>query len=100
MLSRWSGVVLWRTRRLLVQMLPKQLLTIGTLFKKRDSSAAHMRDLYPNNLQMPMVARFEEYSTPFPSYMDKKSYQPVAEDGMYIHNHDFDETVELVWLNF
>ena len=100
MLSRWSGVVLCRTRRLLVQMLPKKLLTVGTPFKKRDSSAAHMRDLYPNNLRMPMVARVEKYSTPFPSYIDKKSYQHVAKDGMYIHNHDFDETVELVCINF
>ena len=32
--------------------------------------------------------------------VDKKSYQRVAEDGMYIHNHDFNETVELVRLDF
>ena len=69
-------------------------------FKKRDSSVAHMLDLYPNNLRMLMVACVEEYSTPFPCFMDKKSYQHVAKDGMYIHNHDFDETVELVWLKF
>ena len=69
-------------------------------FNKRDSSLAHMRELYPNNLQIPVVARAEEYSIPFPNYMDKKSYQRVAEDRMYIHNHNFDKTTELVWLNF
>ena len=69
-------------------------------FNKRDSSIAHMRKLYLNNLRMPVVARVEEYSIPFPSYMDEKSYQRVVEDGMYIRNHDFDKTVELVWINF
>ena len=69
-------------------------------FNKRDSSVAHTRELYPNNLRIPMVARVEEYSIPFPNYLDKKSYQRVAEERMYIRNHDFDETTELVWLNF
>ena len=69
-------------------------------FNKRNSSVAHMRKLYPNNLRILVVARVEDYSIPIPSYMDKKSYQHVAEEGMYIRNHDFDETVELVWLNF
>ena len=64
--------------------------------KKKDSSAAHMRDLYPNLLRLPVAARAEEYSIPFLIYMDKKFYQLVAEDGMFIHNHDFDETAELV----
>ena len=63
---------------------------------KRDSSTAYMRELYPNLLRMPVAARAEEYSIPFPSYMNKKSYQRVAENGMFIRNHEFDETVELV----
>ena len=65
-------------------------------FNKRDSFATHMRELYPNLLRIPVAARVEEYSIPFPSYMDKKSYQRVAEDGMFIHNHDFDKTTGLV----
>ena len=65
-------------------------------FNKRDSSAAHMRKLYPNLLRIPVAAHAKEYSIPFPSYMDKKSYQRMAEDGMFIHNHDFYETIELV----
>ena len=70
------------------------------LLNKMDSFVAHMHDLYPNNILMSMVACAKEYPIPFPNYMDKKSYQRVAEDGMYIRNHDFDETAELVWLNF
>ena len=65
-------------------------------FGKRDSLVAHMRDLYPNSLRVLVVARSEEYSIPFPNYMDKGSYQCVAEDGMYIRNHDYNETAKLV----
>ena len=32
--------------------------------------------------------------------MDKKSYKLVAEDGMHIRNHDFNEMAELVCFNF
>ena len=63
-----------------------------------DYSITHKHELYPNHLRILVVARAEEFSIPFPNYMDKKSYQHVAEDGMFIRNHDFDETVELVWL--
>ena len=69
-------------------------------FNKKDYFISHMSDLYPNLLRISVVARAEEYSIPFPVYMDKKSYQRVAEDGMFIHNHDFEKTVELVWLDF
>ena len=65
-------------------------------FNKKDSSTAHMRELYPNLLRILVAAHVEEYFIPFPNYMDKKSYQRVAGDGMFICNHDFDETAELV----
>ena len=65
-------------------------------FNKRDSSAAHVNELYSNQLRISVAACGEEYYIPFPSYMDKKSYQRVAEGGMFIRNHDFDETAELV----
>ena len=65
-------------------------------FYKRDSSVSHMRDLYPLSLNDLVVARYEENSIPFPSYLDKGSYRCVAEDGMYILNHNFNETTELV----
>ena len=65
-------------------------------FNKRDSSTTHMRELYPTLLRIPMAALSKEYSISFPSYMNKKSYQRVAENMMFIRNLDFDETVELV----
>ena len=60
-------------------------------FNKRDSFVADIRELYPNLLRIPMASRAEEYFIPFPSYMDKKSYQCVAGDGMFIRNHNFNE---------
>ena len=70
-----------------------------SLFNQRDTSIANMHDLYPINHGIPMVALAEEYSIPFPSYLDKKSYMRVAEDGMHMRNHDFNETAELVCSN-
>ena len=69
-------------------------------FNQRDTFSIDMHELYPTNLRIQVVALSEEYFIPFPGYVDKKSYQRVAEDGMYIHNHDFNETVELVRLDF
>ena len=62
-------------------------------FNKKESLVAHMRDLYPTILQVSVVARVEEYSIafPFPGYLDRKSFQRIAEDRMFIHNHDFNE---------
>ena len=68
-------------------------------FNQRNPSIAHMRDLYPHSFRLPMVARGEEYFIPFPANLDKRSYQHVVEDKMYMSNHDFDETVELAWPN-
>ena len=65
-------------------------------FDKMDYSTAHMRKLYPNLLRILVAARAEEYSIPFLNYMDKKSYYCVVKDGMFIRNHDFDESAELV----
>ena len=39
-------------------------------FKQRDSSVAHMCNLYPTLLRVPVVARVEEYTIPFPGFMD------------------------------
>ena len=55
-----------------------------------------MRDLYPVNLRIQVVALSEDYFVPFISTWIKKSYQRVVEDGMHIRNHDFDEMAELV----
>ena len=78
----------------------KSIIDRRNPFNQRDTFVTNMYELYPTNLRIPVVALSEEYSIPFPDYMDKKSYQCVAEDGMYIHNHDFNETAKLVWLDF
>ena len=74
----------------------RSLIDCWNPLNKMDSSTTYMRELYPNLLRMSMAARVEEYSIPFPSYMDKKSYQCVAENRMFICNHEFDEIVEMV----
>ena len=63
----------------------------------RDSSVAHIRNLYPHIFRFPVVARSKEYFIPFPNYLDKGSYQRVAKEVMYIRNHNFNETAKLVW---
>ena len=69
-------------------------------FNKRESSIAHMRDLYPTLLRVSVMARAEDYSIPFPNYLDRESFQWVVEDGMLICNHDFNESAELVCFDF
>ena len=68
-------------------------------FNQRDHSVTHMRDLYPHSFRLSVVAHGEEYSILLLASLDERSYQRVAEDEMYMSNHDFDETTELVWLN-
>ena len=58
-------------------------------FNQVESLVAHMRDLYPNYFRVPVVARAEQYTIPFPIYMDKEAFQSVVEDRMLIRNHDF-----------
>ena len=43
-----------------------------------------------------MTARLEQYSIPLSVYIDKEDFQPVADDGMLIRNHNFNRSVELV----
>ena len=62
----------------------------------RDTSIANMHNLYLTSHRIPVVALSEEYFVPFPSYLDNKSYQRVAENEMHMHNHDFNVTAELV----
>ena len=77
----------------------RALINYWKHFNQRDPSVAHMHDLYPHSFCLPAAAREEEYSIPFPASLNKRSYEHVAEKGMYMHNHDFNDTTELVWLN-
>ena len=67
--------------------------------RRHNTSVANMRDLYPTNHHIPVVALSKEYFIPFPIYLDNKSYQQVVEDGMHMRNHDFNETTKLVCSN-
>ena len=74
----------------------REIIDRWSPFHKGDSLVTNICDIYPTLLRIPMVARTEEYSITFLGYLDKKSYQRMAEDWIYIRNHDFNETVELV----
>ena len=65
-------------------------------FDKGEVSIENMRDLYPAQRRVTAVARQEQYIIPCPSYLDAEDIQQVAEDGMYIRNHNFVQTAELV----
>ena len=43
-------------------------------FNQKDASVADMRELYPTNHQISVVALSKEYFIPFLGYLDKKSY--------------------------
>ena len=60
----------------------------------------HMRDLYPKYFRVPVAARTEKYSIPFPVYIDKEAFQSVAEDEMLIRNNDFYRSADLVRAGF
>ena len=78
----------------------QSIIDLCNPFNQRDNYVTNMHELYHTNLRIPVVALSEVYSIPFPDYLDKNSYQHVAKDGMYIRNHDFNKTIELVWLDF
>ena len=69
-------------------------------FNQRDTSVTYTRDLYHTSHRILVVVILEEYFVPFPSYLDKNSYHHVAEDGMHMRNHDFNETTELACSDF
>ena len=78
----------------------REIIHYWSPFNQAESPVAHMCDLYPNYFQVSMVARVEQYTIRFPVYMDKKAFQSVAEDGMFIYNHDFHRLGELVCADF
>ena len=65
-------------------------------FNQEESSVMRMHDLYPAYYRIPVAARSKHYSIPFPAHMDKDAFQSVANDGMFIRNHSFHWSVELV----
>ena len=67
----------------------QEIIHCWSPFNQEKPPVAHMCDLYTNYFQVPVAARVEQYSIPFPIYMNKEASQSVAEDGMLICNHDF-----------
>ena len=63
---------------------------------QEESPVKCMHDLYPNYFRMLVTARLKQYSISLPVYVDKEDIQPVAEDGMFIRNHNFQRSTELV----
>ena len=71
-------------------------------FNQGESSAAHMHQLYPALLRMPVTMRAkgrgEEYVVSVPAYACKDELKQVVEDGMLIRNRNFVQSAELVCL--
>ena len=63
-------------------------------FNQAERPVVHMRNLYPNNFRILVAPLIEHYFIPFPTYLSKEAFQSVAEDGMFIRNHDFYRSVE------
>ena len=65
-------------------------------FNLAERLVVHMRDLYLNYFRVPVAARSEQYSIPFPVCLTKEAFQSMVEDGMFICNHDFHQSTKLV----
>ena len=69
-------------------------------FNRGESSAAHLEQLYPTMLRMPVEVRAEEkgekYVVSIPTYACKEDLKHVVEDIMLIHNRNFIQSAELV----
>ena len=63
---------------------------------QEESPVTRMHDLYPNYFRMPMTACLEQYSIPLLVYVDKEDIQPMDEYGMFIRNHNFQQSAKLV----
>ena len=73
-----------------------KITSLWNPLNQEESPVTRMHDLYPNYFRMPMTARSKKYSIPLPVYVDKEDLQPLAEDGMFIRNYNFQRSAELV----
>ena len=78
----------------------REIIYCWNPFNKRESLVTHIHDLYPTLLRVLVAARVEQYSILFLSYMNRETFQLVAEDGMLIRNHDFHQSAKLVSFDF
>ena len=74
----------------------QEIIDCWSTFNQAERLVVHMRDLYPNYFRVPVAARTELYSIMFLVYLSKEAFQSVAEDGMFIRNHDFHRSIEQI----
>ena len=65
-------------------------------FNQEESPFMHMQDLYSAYYWVPVAARSEHYIIMFPAHMDKDAFQGMVDNGMFIRNHNFHRSIELV----
>ena len=65
-------------------------------FNQEESAITHMHDLYQTYYQVPMVAHSKHYTILFHAHTDKDAFQSMANDRMFICNHNFYWLAELV----
>ena len=78
----------------------QEIIHCWSPFNQVEPLAAHMQHLYPNYFRVLVAACIEQYSILFLVYMNKETFQSMAEDKMLIHNHDFHRSAELVRVAF
>ena len=71
----------------------REIINCWKPFNRGESLAAHMEQLYPALLRMPVAVRAkgkgEEYALSIPAYACKDELKQVVEDGMLIRNCNF-----------
>ena len=69
-------------------------------FNQGESSTAHMEQLYPALLRMPIAVlaegKGEEYVISVPTYACKEDLKQVVEDDMLIRNRNFVHSAKMV----
>ena len=78
----------------------KEIIKRWEPFNRGKSMAAHLEQLYPAMLRMPVEVQAEgkgeKYIVSIPAYACKEDLKQAVEDGMLIHNRNFVQLVELV----
>ena len=78
----------------------QEIINCWRPFNRGESPAAHMHQLYPALLWMPVAMRAEgkdeEYVVSVPAYACKDNLKHMVEDGMLIRKRNFAQSTKLV----
>ena len=78
----------------------KEIIDRWKPFNWGESPTAHLEQLYPGLLRMPIdvwaEGKGEKYVISIPAYSCKEDLKQVVEDDMLIHNSNFVQSMELV----